>query len=313
MRLLIVGAGATGSVLAARLSRAGAEVVLVGRGPQADALRQSGLTVEGLTQGHFRLRTANSPAIGVPVDAVVLAVKSPELEAAAKQISGAVEPPVPLLALQNGLGIDDRLRSALEQGGWTDAAHVLVRGVTSLGATLVSPGRGRHAGVGVFVLPDSAGVRNAASTFWAELLQRAGFRVRRVPDIHREVWRKLLVNAAINPVTADHGIPNGQLAEEPWRGQALALLREAVTVARAEGFDFSELDADRELWRVVRATSSNRSSMLQDLDRGRPTEVQAISGEIVRRAARHGIGEPATERALSRQRPRAARGRAGPG
>jgi 2-dehydropantoate 2-reductase len=116
------------------------------------------------------------------------------------------------------------------------------------------------------------------------------------------------VNAAINPITADQGIENGALLKEPWRGQAERLLREAQAAARAEGFDFSDEEADRELWRVVRATAQNRSSMLQDLDRGRPTEIEAISGEILAAGGRHGIDLPQTRRALQRIRRREAQG-----
>ncbi|HEV2449080.1 MAG TPA: 2-dehydropantoate 2-reductase, partial [Thermoplasmata archaeon] len=165
----------------------------------------------------------------------------------------------------------------------------------------LGPGSIRQAGTGEIVLgrPTPAAEATAAEQFEA-LFTSAGFTVRRVVDFEREVWRKLLVNAAINPVSADHGVPNGRLADEPWRGQAEALLLEALEVSRAEGFEFSEGEAEAELWKVVRATAANRSSMLQDLRRGRPTEIDAISGELLRRGKSHGLTLPATERAFER-------------
>ena len=175
----------------------------------------------------------------------------------------------------------------------------MVRAVNSYGATWLGPGRVRYAGAGEILLPASGGsgspAERAASAFVS-----AGFEVRRVPEIRREVWRKLLVNAAVNPVTADHNVVNGALRKDPLRGQALRLLREAQGVARAEGFDFPDEEADAELWRVVRATAENRPSMLQDVDRGRPTEVEWIDGALLAIGARHGLDLPETRRALER-------------
>jgi len=126
------------------------------------------------------------------------------------------------------------------------------------------------------------------------LFDGARIPVEAVPEFEREVWRKVLVNAAINPVTAARGVTNGVLLEDPGRTEALQLLGEALAVARAEGFDFTSEEVTRDFERIARATASNRSSMLQDLDRGRPTEIDAISGEILRAAARHGLELPAT-------------------
>ena len=89
-----------------------------------------------------------------------------------------------------------------------------------------------------------------------------------VPSIEREEWRKAIVNAAVNPVTADHGVPNGALAADPLRGQALALLEEARRTAEADGFPFTREECASSL-PVVPGSAENRSSMLQDLDAGR--------------------------------------------
>ena len=111
-------------------------------------------------------------------------------------------------------------------------------------------------------------------------------------------------------MTALHDVLNGRLRESPWREEALELLEEARRVAAAEGVAIDRGEAEAALWRVVDATSSNRSSMLQDLDRGRPTEIEAISGALLTRAARHGLELPATRRAYERIRARASAGRA---
>ena len=154
------------------------------------------------------------------------------------------------------------------------------------------------------MLPEPSGDprRDAGARAFETLFREAGFSVRTVPAIEREVWRKALVNAAINPVTALHGVPNGDLASEPLRSEALALLDEAYRVAETEPFGLSLAEARRDFDQVVRATAENRSSMLQDLDRGRPTEIEAISGEILRLGEARGLRLPATRAIVERVR-----------
>ncbi|HUI38720.1 MAG TPA: 2-dehydropantoate 2-reductase, partial [Thermoplasmata archaeon] len=234
------------------------------------------------------------------VDRVILTVKTFDLEAAGMAIARGIDAPTPVLALQNGLGIEARLAASLTSGGWPVAERQVVRGVNTIPATFLGPGRVRLAGDGEVVL----GRSGASDGGFASLLGGAGVRVRLVDSIDREVWKKALVNAAINPVTADHGLENGALVRDPWRGQALGLLHEARAVAEAEGFPFAAVDAEGELFRVVRATARNRSSMLQDLDAGRPTEVDAISGALLEIGRGHGLRLPNTERAVARIRTR---------
>ena len=170
----------------------------------------------------------------------------------------------------------------------------------------------RATGTGEVILPTPGGRGALAGPIelFKELLRGAGLTVRTSSDIDREVWRKALLNAAINPVTALHGVPNGRLIDGSLRSEAVALLTEARAVARAQGFVFGEAEATREFERVVRATSENRSSMLQDIDRGRPTEIEAISGELLRLGAVHGLDLPHTRAACVAVRARAARPKA---
>lgn len=299
------GAGATGSLFAARLANAGHEVLAVGPGPQVRAISEAGLVVEGVRAGVFRFTVAESLDGSFRPEAVLLAVKTFDLETAARSTAAGVAAPVPTLLPQNGLGISESADRGLRAGGWRDLPTV--RAIHSVPATWLGPGRVRQAGEGEFVLPADPA---PAAERWATLVEGMGFPVRRVADFEGEVWRKLLVNAAVNPVTADHGVLNGQLRQDPWRGQALALLAEARAVAQAEGHPVDAATAEGDLWRVVSATAENRSSMLQDLDRGRPTEIDAISGALLRAGARHGLSLPATQRAWDRIVAHAARARA---
>lgn len=312
MRVLVYGAGAIGSVFGARLASAGHDVLLVARPAHAAAVRDRGLRVEGRFEGTFRVAAIERLPPTTSTDAVLLTVKSYDVEAAAATLGAGVAPPAPLLLLQNGLGVEGAAIAALADGGWPDAARWIVRGINTVPAQFVGPGLVRQTGEGEVLLGSAeAGTATRAVARFGRLLAGAGIPTKTAGDLPREVWRKLIVNAAINPVTADHGIPNGQLARDPWRGQALALLHEALEVARAEGFDFTDAEVERDLWRVVQKTAENRSSMLQDVDAGRRTEIDAISGAVVRLATLRGLRVPATRRIAARIRRKGSRVLAG--
>ncbi len=298
MRIVVYGAGAIGSLFGALLFRAGHDVVLVGRSDHVRAIRRDGLRVEGVTEGIFPVPAVERLEPGTAGDAVLLGVKAYAVTEAARSVAQAISTPVPVLALQNGFGIESKVAAALESGRWSAAQNWIVRGINSVPATLVAAGRVRHAGQGELLLADYSQGQHAARL--AELLTAADIPARVTAELGREIWRKILVNAAINPVTADHRITNGGLLENPWRQQAEQLLREAQSVASAEGFPFADAEADADLWKVVRATAENRSSMLQDLEAGRRTEIDAISGAVLELGRRHGLSLPATERIVAR-------------
>ncbi|MHB1435373.1 MAG: ketopantoate reductase family protein [Thermoplasmata archaeon] len=313
MRVLVFGAGAIGSLFGARLSAAGHVVTLVGRPEHVRAIRASGLRIEGEGAGVFPLAADTTIPPGPPPEAILLAVKSFDLAEASGAIGRRFPGPIPLLLPQNGWGIEPTVRRALEVAGWPAEATVVLRFVHSIPATLIRPGAVRAAGHGTLLLPAPDGPSDGALGPLRALLESMGYPIEWRPDFDRAVWEKLLVNAAINPVTADHGLPNGRLNDDPLRGQALALLGEARRAAELSGIRIPAEEAERRLWAVVRSTASNRSSMLQDLERGRPTEIEAISGALVEIARSHGERLPHTERVLARIRSRTARRRGAPG
>lgn len=310
MNVLVVGAGAIGSVLGARLLGGDRDVLLVARPQHVAAIESRGLRLEGTASGVYRLHAVDEIPLSPPFDAVLVTTKTFDLESALEAL-GRAQAPTPTLLVQNGLGLEPKALSALRRAGWSDPGRWVVRCVLSVPATFVGPGEVRAAGHGEIVLPEPsyAGEAGAAARRFLELFAAAGLEVRTTSHLVREIWRKVLVNAAINPVTALHHVPNGALLEDPLRTEAVGLLEEARTVAERAGVPFSRAEAVREFERVARATSTNRSSMLQDVERGRPTEVDAILGELVRRGTSFGMRLPATEAAwkavvaLARPRP----------
>jgi 2-dehydropantoate 2-reductase len=314
VKVVVVGAGAVGSLFGARLFAAGHSVALVGRPDHVAAIREHGLRVRNGTEEVFRVPARTELSAGEGADAVLLTVKTFDLPSASAALARAFRRPAPILLPQNGLNVESLARPALAAGGWLRPADWTVRAVHSVPVTWVAPGVVREAGTGEILLPDPemVGPLRARVECFLGLFRDAGFSVRTVRDFEREVWRKALVNAAINPVSAARSVPNGRLLEGTERMEALRLLREALSVARAAGFDFSEEEAVRDFERVARSTAQNRSSMLQDLDRGRPTEIEAISGEILRIGAVHGLDLPATRAIVEEIRRRSADARARP-
>jgi 2-dehydropantoate 2-reductase len=299
VRVVVFGAGAIGSLLAAYLDRSGQSVLLVGRPAHVHAVRESGLRLEGQIEGVFRLDAATELPVGSAPDAVFLTVKTFDLADAAGIVARRSRPGTPVLLPQNGLGVKGLAGNALRAGGWSDPEGAMVRAVNSLPATWVEPGRIRVAGSGEILLPEAKGPASAAIEIVGRLLRDAGLPVRSTPDLRREVWRKAVVNAAINPLSALRGVPNGRLLEPPLRAEADRLLEEAVRAARAAGIELTVEEATVDFERVARATAENRSSMLQDLDRGGRTEIDAISGEILRVGEHHGLDLPATRAVIA--------------
>jgi 2-dehydropantoate 2-reductase len=305
VRVVVFGAGAVGSRFAAALARSGHTVTVVGRAAHVAAIAAHGLVVGDDTEPPVAISAATELPLGRPTDVVLLTVKSYDVERGGRAIAVAFPTPVPVVVLSNGLGIEAALQAGLGAGGWESPEAWTVRGVHTVPARWERPGVVRATGTGEIILGRTPPLAELADRL-ADAFRTAGLPTRTTDDIEREVWRKVLVNAAINPVTADHGIANGRLVEEPWRGQSMALLREALRASASEGFEFDPAEAERTVFGVARATASNRSSMLEDLDRGRPTEIDAISGAVLRAGQRHGIPMPATERAIERVRTREA-------
>ncbi|MGA8276545.1 MAG: 2-dehydropantoate 2-reductase [Thermoplasmata archaeon] len=298
MRVVVFAAGAIGSLLGASLAHAGHTVLLVGRPDHVEAIRADGLRVTGTLVETAELRAETSVPPDFVPEAILLTAKTFDLPASASLLGIEVPTPVPTLLPQNGLGVEEPVRTALSASGWSHPERWVVRAVNSIPATLLGPGAVRAAGAGELVLGRARGPAAAATRTLTRLFRGTEISVRTVDDLERAVWRKALINAAINPVTALHGVPNGRLLEEPYRTESRALLGEALATARAVGFDFREKEVRSDLDRVLRATADNRSSMLQDLDRGRRTEIQAISGEILRQGTAKGLDLPATRKAV---------------
>ncbi len=289
MKVAIIGSGAMGSLFGGKLSAVGADVVLYDVFKEhVETVNRDGLVIEEAATGElasFRPRASNDSAAVQGADVMIFFVKSTNTAEAARTFAPLAGPATIAVTLQNGLGNDAILR---ERFG---AARTAI-GVTSQGATFLGPGRIRHAGNGPTHLGMSDGQNEKLKAF-AELLNKAGFETHVDPSVESLAWSKLVINVGINGLTALMGRPNGRLVDlEETRALMSDLVAEVVAVAAAKGIQITHTDPLATVMDVARKTAENRSSMLQDFDRNRETEIEVINGAVVREAAKLGIPVP---------------------
>ena len=290
MHTVIVGAGAMGSLFGGKLSSVTQVTLLDPWEEHVAALRRGGLTIVELdgSETNVPLTATTDPAAVEPADLVILFVKSHATRDASEQAGRFLSPNGLALTLQNGIGNAETMAEVL-------GPDRVVAGVTSHGATLLGPGHVRHAGTGPTHLctrPELADRLTAvAATF-----EQARFEIHISQDLDTLVWGKLVINVGINALTAILRVPNGQLVEIPAARTLMALaVEEAVAIARARGIDLPYSDPLGRVEQVARATGTNRSSMLQDVMRGAPTEIGVINEAIVDEGKRLGLDAPVNE------------------
>ena len=282
--VLIVGTGALATLFAARLSAAGARVTLLGTWKNGiDSLAENGarlIEADGTMRIHPVKVTRDPGDLRRTPFALVL-VKAWQTQRAAAQLAECLSDDGLALTLQNGLGNYETLSRQLGK-------NRVALGVTTTGATLLGPGLARLGGEGVVSME-----KHPRLEPYAELIRTAGFKVHLVDDARSLAWGKLVINAAINPLTALLRVPNGQLLERPAARTVMAsLAREAATVAGSQGVRLPFKDPVTAAEDVVRKTAANHSSMLQDVKRGAPTEIDSICGAVVREGHQRGVPTP---------------------
>lgn len=275
----VVGPGALGCLYAGRLVRAGFRVHLIDyKQERINRLSKNGIEiVEGNKAERYHVHvTGHIPTMQ---DLIIILVKS------YSTVNLTLPPDTPVLTLQNGLGNVETLCKK------TGAEHVLA-GITTEASTLIEEGKVLHiaSGTTIFGSWTTASVKEPK-----EILEKAGFQVEITNSPSQVIWEKTAINAGINPLTAILNVPNGMLLKIR---EARELLRELVIeaskVAGTEGYRFSRslVEVAEE---ICEKTADNISSMLQDIRAGKRTEIEAISGEIVRRGTSAFLTTPRTK------------------
>jgi 2-dehydropantoate 2-reductase len=282
--ILLVGTGALATLFAARLGEAGHRVSMLGTWRDGlHALQTNGARIVDADGGEraFPVFATDDPReVGGAKHAIVL-VKSWQTERAAKQLQIALARDGLALTLQNGLGNRETLAHDL-------GLDRVSLGVTTTGATLLGPGLAKVGGEGIISLE-----QNQALGPLEAALRSSNFNLQVVENAQSLIWGKLVINAAINPLTALLRVPNGGLLSHPKARRMMGeLARETAGVAQAENVHLPFSDPVNAAEEVAKKTAANLSSMFQDVQRGAPTEIDAICGAVMRRGMQHGIRTP---------------------
>ncbi len=275
MNIVILGAGAIGSLFGALLSKKN-DVVLIGRTSHVNAIRKNGLTIDGKTQLNMKISAEDAvDAVSLSVDLLIVTVKSYDTESAIDQAKQIIHNRTVVLSLQNGL---DNIK-AIEHV--VDRRQIIV-GVTTHGAFFSKPGCIKHTGVGKTILGELDGETSERIKNIENVFNKSGIETVVSKNIIEDMWVKAVVNSCINPITAFFGCSNGYLLENPLLEKIVEkVCLESTNVANAYGMNLSRQIMIKKTKEVIRETSENYSSMLQSVRKGRKTEIDSINGVLV--------------------------------
>ncbi|MFH0763233.1 MAG: 2-dehydropantoate 2-reductase [Candidatus Omnitrophota bacterium] len=278
MKIVIIGPGALGCLLASLLSKTRQEIWLLDKNPQRAArINKSGIAIEGIS-GKWRSSvraSSDAKEIGC-ADLVIIAVKSYDTKSAVINAGPLIGKDSKVLTLQNGIGNIEVITEAVD-------SDIVIGGVTNLGATLLEETRVKYAGRGETVIGRPDGKIPVEMRWIRETFEKAGLEIRFSRDIKGLLWSKLIINAGINALTAVTRLKNGKLIEvEGARRLLRGAVAEATRIAKRKRIKLIYDDPLAKVEAVCEATANNISSMLQDVLRQKRTEIDFINGVIVR-------------------------------
>lgn len=253
------------------------------------AIRRNGITMITDKQklNVKGIETISNPENCHDIHLALVLLKSWQTDWAAQQLKICLPASGIALTLQNGLGNDEILAASIGQ-------KRTCAGVTTLGATLLEPGVIRAHERGEVILPQDQRLEELTTA-----LQKAGFTIQFEPDIRVLQWGKLIINAAVNPLTAIMQIPNGQLLTNSFASELMKMIvQEAANVARAAKITLPHADPFANVERVIRATAGNYPSMYQDFRRGAISEIDSINGAVIRYGTQYGVPTPVNQTVL---------------
>jgi 2-dehydropantoate 2-reductase len=290
VKIVVIGAGAMGSLFGALLAESGEDVWLYDIWEEhVKAINEKGLGIEldDKTRSVSVNATADKRLIG-KTDLAIIFVKSTQTGDAARTASELIGNNGFVLTLQNGMGNADIIGEVIDPDR-------IISGTTSHGATMLGPGNIRHAGTGQTEIGMWSGIKKTGIRKIADVFNKAGIVTKTVDDVRSVIWGKLLVNVGINAITALPGIKNGRILDlSVTKELSRAAVKEAIEVARAQGVKVAANTVEH-VFKVAEATSANRSSMGQDVDNRRQTEISAINGAVVKEAEKLGINVPVNQ------------------
>ncbi|MCD6401504.1 MAG: 2-dehydropantoate 2-reductase [Anaerolineales bacterium] len=285
--ILIVGTGAMACLFASLFAQWNINVSMLGSWKQAiNNINKNGVKLTDLKKKThaYHAFASDNPEDFVSAKVALVLVKSWQTKRAAEQLNTCLADDGVCITLQNGLGNDIILSSVLGK-------HRIIRGITTYGATIIEPGWIQLGGIGEIIIE-----KYPISPPLYDLLQQTNLPYKISEDIEKDIWEKLLINATINPLTAILDIQNGDLLKFPYTKRILkSIITEVIQVAHTQNINFSPDKQYKRVMSVLEMTSHNRSSMLQDIDRHAPTEIETINGAIVRLGEAKHINTPVNQ------------------
>jgi 2-dehydropantoate 2-reductase len=305
MNITVIGAGAIGGHIAAKLAAAGERVKVVARGEHLKAIRERGLTLkENGEEIVARVEATDRIAEAGGADLIVLGVKAHQLAPIAADVASIVTPTTMVMTAQNGIpwwyffkhgGRYDGVRLESVDPGGVIARHLpidaIVAAIIYQAAEIESPGVIRHIEGHRLPVAEIDGQKTKRIVAMSELFTKAGFKSPALSDVRAEIWMKLWGNLTFNPVSAlSHATLEDICRFAPTRALAAAMMGEAQTVREAFGIRF-RLSVDK---RIAGAESigAHKTSMLQDIEHGRATEIDALLGSVIELARLANVATP---------------------
>jgi 2-dehydropantoate 2-reductase len=309
MKICIIGAGAIGGLLAARLAKNGEDVTIVARGPQLAAIRANGLRLIEENGDSFTVtpRAVERPADVVDQDLVILGMKAHQVSAIAAEAPGMLSPEGLVLTAQNGIpwwyfnktggGHEGRTLESVDPGGEIARGLPVDRVIGSVvypAAEIAEPGVIRLIEGNRFSLAEIDNSKSERVLAVSAAFTAAGFKAPVVTDIRAEIWTKLWGNLSFNPISALTGATLAGICRNPVsRGLAADMMREAQAVGEALGVRF-RIPLEKRL-AGAEAVGEHKTSMLQDIEARRPTEAAALVGSIIELGQIVGVATPKIE------------------
>lgn len=291
VRVGVLGAGAMGGLFGAELADHGHDTLLVDVSQETvDRINATGITVrEGRSERVVRARATVDPVEEAPVDLLLVFVKCYATEPAMTLARPLIGPATTTLSLQNGWGNGEQLERLL--GG----DERLLVGVTYHSATMVRPAVVDHTATGTTYVGPWGCASPAVTESAAGALRAVGWEVNADPAIAARIWKKLVLNTAANATAAFTGLRSGALPNQPHIADLMErLAREVVAVAQAQGYAIDPDEAVAETFASLRKAGEAKSSMRQDVEAGRPTEIEVIAGAVLRAGREHSVPTPTT-------------------
>jgi 2-dehydropantoate 2-reductase len=292
--IAVLGAGAVGCYFGGMLARAGTSVTLIGRPQHVEAITRDGLFLESFHfRQHIPVLASTDVAAVRGAQVVLLCVKTPNTEDAARSLAPHLADGTVVVSLQNGVDNAERFRSAV--------GIEAIPAVVYVAAEMTAPGRVKHSGRGDLILGAISGrergdrCRRQLEDL-AAVFARAGVPCLVSDNIEADLWTKLIMNCAYNAISALSRARYGRIVRTPWTRDIMRqVTEEAIAVARASGVRFPDGDLVEAVFKLGEAMANALSSTAQDIGRGKRTEIDSLNGYVARRGAELGIATPVNQ------------------